>query len=55
MAQQTSVNPPTFVFFVNDPKLVHFGYERFIENRIREQFGFLGTPMRLFFRGHKEE
>jgi small GTP-binding protein len=55
MAQQASVNPPTFVFHVNDIKLVHFGYERYLENRIRDDFGFLGTPLRLLFRGHKEE
>ncbi len=55
MAQQTGVNPPTFVLHVNDTQLVHFGYERFLENRIREKFGFLGTPLRLFFRGRKED
>jgi GTP-binding protein len=55
MAQQAGVNPPTFVFHVNDPKLVHFGYERFIENRIREEYGFLGTPFRLLFRGRQGE
>jgi GTP-binding protein len=55
MAQQVGVNPPTFVFHVNDPKLVHFGYERFIENRIREGYGFLGTPFRLLFRGREED
>jgi GTP-binding protein len=54
MAQQTGVNPPTFVLHVNDPKLVHFGYERFLENRIREKYGFLGTPFRLFVRGRRE-
>ena len=55
MAQQTGVNPPSFVFHVNDVKLVHFGYERYMENRIRDDFGYLGTPLRLMFRGHKEE
>jgi len=55
VAQQVGVNPPTFVFHVNDPKLVHFGYERYMENRIRDDFGFLGTPMRLLFRGRDEE
>jgi GTPase len=53
MAQQTAVNPPTFVLHVNDTNLVHFGYERFLENRIREKFGFLGTPLRFFFRGRR--
>ena len=47
------VAPPTFVFFVNDYKLVHFTYERYLENRIREAFGFLGTPLRLVFRGRR--
>lgn len=42
--------PPTFVFHVNDPKLVHFTYERYLENQIRERYGFLGTPLRLTFR-----
>ncbi len=54
MAQQVGVNPPTFVFHVNDVKLVHFGYERYMENRIRDDFGFLGTPLRLLFRGREE-
>jgi|DewCreStandDraft_2_1066082.scaffolds.fasta_scaffold01217_4 GTP-binding protein len=49
---QPQVAPPTFVFFVNDPTLVHFSYERFLENRIREAFGFTGVPIRLVFRGH---
>jgi GTP-binding protein len=53
MAQQTAVNPPTFVLHVNDTNLVHFGYERFLENRIREKFGFLGTPLRFLFRGRR--
>jgi GTP-binding protein len=53
MAQQTGVNPPTFVLHVNDTNLVHFGYERFLENRIREKFGFLGTPLRFLFRGRR--
>jgi GTP-binding protein len=54
VAQQVGVNPPTFVFHVNDVKLVHFGYERYMENRIRADFGFLGTPLRLLFRGREE-
>src|SRR5260370_4175298 len=49
-ATQTRVNPPTFVFFVNDPEAVHFSYERYLENRLREAFGFNGTAIRLFFR-----
>lgn len=43
-------SPPAFMFFVNDPKLVHFGYKRFLENRIREVYPFSGTPIRLIFR-----
>jgi len=55
LASQVGVNPPTFVFHVNDVELAHFGYQRFLENRIRDEFTFLGTPIRLFFRGRKEE
>jgi GTPase len=47
---QAEVAPPTFVFFVNDPELVHFSYLRFLENRIREAFDFQGTAIRLVFR-----
>lgn len=49
-ATQVSVQPPSFVIFVNDPELVHFTYKRFLENRIRESFGFLGTPINIFAR-----
>lgn len=49
-ATQTSVNPPTFVFFVNDTEAVHFAYERYLENRLREAFGFKGTAIRLYFK-----
>jgi GTP-binding protein len=49
-ATQVRSDPPTFLFHVNDPKLVHFTYERYLENRIRAQYGFLGTPLRLSFR-----
>jgi GTPase len=49
-ATQARVNPPTFVFFVNDTQGVHFSYERYLENRLREAFGFDGTPIRLQFR-----
>ncbi len=48
---QTSTNPPTFVFFVNDPRAVHFTYERYLENKIRERYPYEGTPIRLKFRG----
>ncbi|MFC4410974.1 ribosome biogenesis GTPase Der [Chungangia koreensis] len=47
---QVSVKPPTFVVFVNDPELMHFSYERFLENRIREAFDFEGTPIRIITR-----
>lgn len=49
-ASQVRTDPPTFLFHVNDPKLVHFSYRRFLENRIRETYGFLGTPLVLSFR-----
>ena len=52
---QVDVNPPTFVFFVNDERLVHFSYERYLENQIREHFKFEGSPLRLIFRGHEEK
>lgn len=47
---QGEVDPPTFVFFVNDARLVHFSYQRYLENRLRQSFGFQGTPLRLIFR-----
>jgi GTP-binding protein len=47
---QPGVDPPTFVFHVNDPVLVHFGYRRYLENRLREAYQFYGTPLRLVFR-----
>lgn len=49
-ATQVAVKPPTFVVFVNEPELMHFSYERFLENRIRETFDFEGTPIRLITR-----
>jgi GTP-binding protein len=49
-ATQSDVAPPTFVFFVNDGRLVHFSYERYLENTLRDAFGFAGTPVRLVFR-----
>lgn len=51
---QPEVDPPTFVFFVNDPAAVHFSYRRFLENTIRRAFGFDGTAIRLVFRGREE-
>ncbi|WP_226579366.1 ribosome biogenesis GTPase Der [Halobacillus litoralis] len=49
-AAQVSVKPPSFVVFVNEPELMHFTYERFLENRIRDAFGFEGTPIKIFAR-----
>ncbi|WP_141433347.1 ribosome biogenesis GTPase Der [Bacillus sp. 03113] len=52
-ATQVAIKPPSFVIFVNDPELLHFSYERFLENRIREAFGFEGTPIKIFARERK--
>lgn len=52
---QADVKPPTFIFFVNDPELMHFSYLRFLENKLREAFGFEGTPLKLITRGRKEK
>jgi GTP-binding protein len=52
---QPTVDPPTLVFFVNDIRLVHFSYRRYLENRIRERWGFEGTPLRLRFQGRQEK
>ncbi|AKO93977.1 MULTISPECIES: ribosome biogenesis GTPase Der [Priestia] len=49
-ATQVAVKPPSFVVFVNEPELMHFSYQRFLENKIREAFGFEGTPIRIFAR-----
>jgi GTP-binding protein len=49
-ATQAAVKPPTFILFVNDPELMHFSYERYIENKIREAFVFEGTPIRILTR-----
>jgi GTP-binding protein len=54
-ATQADIDPPTFVFSVNDVKQIHFSYERYIENKLRQNFGFEGTPIRLVFRGRDEE
>ena len=51
---QVSVKPPTFVVFVNDKKLTHFSYTRYLENQIRNTFGFRGTPIRIYTRERKE-
>ena len=54
-ATQAAVQPPTFVIFVNDIEMVHFSYERYLENYFRKSFGFEGTPIRLIFRNRKKE
>ncbi len=53
--RQTGVNPPTFVFYVNDAKLAHFSYRRHLENKLRQFFGFQGTPLRLLFKSRGEK
>ena len=52
-ATQSAVDPPMFIFFVNDTRLVHFGYKRYLENQVREHFEFPGTPLRLVFRSRR--
>ena len=54
-ATQVGVKPPTFVLFVNDKELMHFSYQRYLENRIRESFGFKGTPLRFIIRERKDD
>ncbi len=49
-ATQVAIKPPSFVVFVNDPDLMHFSYKRFLENKIRDAFGFVGTPIKIFAR-----
>ncbi|HCX63719.1 MAG TPA: ribosome biogenesis GTPase Der, partial [Eubacteriaceae bacterium] len=51
---QTGVKPPTFVLFVNDKKLMHFSYQRYLENKLRQGFDFTGTPLRLYIREKKD-
>ena len=52
---QVAVKPPTFVVFVNDKNLMHFSYTRYLENRIRETFGFRGTALKFITRERKED
>jgi len=54
-ATQVRSDPPTFLLFVNDPSLMHFTYLRFLENRIRDEYGFIGTPIRLVVRPRRED
>jgi GTP-binding protein len=51
---QIDIKPPTFVFFVNDPNCIHFSYERYIENQLRENFDFTGTGIKFEFRERKD-
>jgi GTP-binding protein len=53
-ATQAEVNPPTFVLFANDARLIHFSYRRYLENKLRQAFGFTGTPLRLIFKTRRE-
>ena len=52
---QVSSEPPVFVIFVNDAELFHFSYQRYIENQLRETFGFEGSPIRILARETKKE
>ncbi len=54
-ATQASVKPPTFIVFVNDAELMHFSYERYLENYLRKSFGLTGTPIRTIFRSKRKE
>lgn len=51
---QAGIRPPKFIFFVNDPELFHFSYQRFLENKLRETFGFEGTPIKFTIRSRKD-
>ena len=51
---QVAVSPPTFILFVNDKTLMHFSYERYLENYFRKTFDFTGTPIRVFLRERAE-
>jgi GTP-binding protein len=52
---QVRSDPPTFMIYVNDPKLAHFSYRRYLENQIREEYSFLGTPIRIVMKGKKDK
>jgi len=53
-ATQASSDTPTFVLFVNDVDLLHFGYRRYLENRIRRHYGFAGNPIRIVLRASRD-
>jgi GTP-binding protein len=52
---QVRSDPPTFMIYVNDPKLAHFSYRRYLENQLRAEYGFLGTPIRIVMKGRREK
>ena len=54
-ATQVKIKPPTFVIFVNEPEIMHFSYQRYLENKLREAFCFEGTPLQMIIRGKNEE
>ena len=54
-ATQADICPPKFILFVNEPELLHFSYLRFIENRLRESFGFEVTPLKVIIRKHNQK
>lgn len=54
-ATQVKIKPPTFVIFVNEPEIMHFSYQRYLENKLRKAFGFEGTPLQMIIRGKNEE
>lgn len=54
-ATQVKIKPPTFVIFVNEPEIMHFSYQRYLENKLREAFGFEGTPLQMIIRSKNEE
>ncbi|MEK9676076.1 MAG: ribosome biogenesis GTPase Der [Chloroflexota bacterium] len=54
-AIQSRTSPPTFEFSARSPELIHFSYRRYLENRLRDRFGFVGTPIRMSFKGREDE
>ena len=55
MVRDKIIRPPTFVLFVNDEKLMHFAYQRYLENQFRKSFGFEGTPIRFILRNKNQK
>jgi GTP-binding protein len=54
-ATQPQIDPPVFLFFTNDAAMIHWGYARYLENRLREKFGFVGTPIKIVFRSRADK